>query len=233
MPIDPDDLQLPPWRVIYAVQHSRLEPRIGGWFGGDLLWYGHRESEFVAGVSWARNAGVSAGRRFPGYSTVFSAGEGIIYAVRRNGDLLWYRHDGRAYGESNWAGNSGNKVGNGWQQFKQVFSGGDGIIYAVQHAGLDPSTGRRTGRHLLWYRHDGWRDGSRTWAANSGATVGRYWEHFSMVFSGVEGVIFAIQANGDLLWYRHDGRGDGSFNWDTSSGKKVGNGWNFAHVFAG
>lgn len=29
---------------------------------------------------------------------VFSGGDGIIYALMDNGDLLWYRHDGRTDG---------------------------------------------------------------------------------------------------------------------------------------
>jgi hypothetical protein len=90
------------------------------------------------------------------------------------------------------------------------------------------------GGYLLWYRHDGWRDGSNTWAANSGARVGRRWEGFSTIFADGKGFIYGIQENGNLLWYRHDGRNDGSSTWAAYSGKQVGNGWNyFSHVFSG
>jgi hypothetical protein len=85
------------------------------------------------------------------FKQVFSGGEGVIYAVADNGDLLWYRHDGRGDGSSAWAG-EGRKVGSGWN-FKQVFSGGEGVIYAVTDNG-----------DLLWYRHDGRGDGSSAWA---------------------------------------------------------------------
>ncbi|MDF2571672.1 MAG: hypothetical protein K0R55_3276 [Sporomusa sp.] len=47
---------------------------------------------------------------------------GVIYALMDNGDLLWYRHDGRGDGSFTWAANEGKKVGNGWHA-KQVFSG--------------------------------------------------------------------------------------------------------------
>ncbi len=170
--------------------------------------------------------------------------QGIIYAIeptgidlvtgrRRDDHLLWYRHDGIGDGSFTWAQGSGNKVGNGWSNFKQVFSGGDGVIYAIQNTEIDLRTGRRTGGHLLWYRHDGRGDGSFTWAPGSGNKVGNGWNNFKQVFSGGDGVIYAIRDNGDLLWYRHDGIGDGSFTWAQGSGNQVGNGWNFWQVFSG
>ena len=51
-----------------------------------------------------------------------SGGDGVIYTVMDNGDLLWFRHDGRADGTFLWASNEGRKVGNGWNP-KHVFSG--------------------------------------------------------------------------------------------------------------
>ncbi len=96
-----------------------------------------------------------------------------------------------------------------------------GVIYAVSN-----------GNELLWYRHTGSADGSATWAAPQGKTVGTGWD-FKQVFSGGDGVIYAITASGDLLWYRHDGRADGSFTWALSTGRKIGSGWDFAHVFYG
>jgi hypothetical protein len=169
--------------------------------------------------------------------------QGVIYAIeptgldprtgRRTGDrLLWYRHDGRADGSFAWAPGSGNRVGNGWNDFKHVFSSGDGVLYAIQHTEVDPRTGRRSGGHLLWYRHDGRGDGSFTWAQGSGNRVGNGWSHFQHVFSGGNGVIYAVEDDGDLLWFRHEGRSDGSFSWAPGSGNRVGHGWNFARVFS-
>jgi hypothetical protein len=96
-----------------------------------------------------------------------------------------------------------------------------GVIYA-----LSPSN------DLLWYRHSGRGDGSFSWAAPTGKTVGTGWG-FRQVFPGDDGVIYAITAAGDLLWYRHDGRTDGSFRWAASEGKKIGSGWIFDRVFSG
>jgi len=48
--------------------------------------------------------------------------DGVIYGVTTNGDLMWYRHDGRADGSFRWAAPQGKKVGIGWNM-QHVFSG--------------------------------------------------------------------------------------------------------------
>ena len=97
-----------------------------------------------------------------------------------------------------------------------------GIIYAVTQ-----------NDDLLWYRHDGRNDGTFKSASNGGSKVGNGW-NFKHVFSGGDGIIYAITQNDEhLLWYRHDGRNDGTFRWASNEGRKVGNGWNFKHVFSG
>ena len=48
--------------------------------------------------------------------------QGFIYALMDNGDLLWYRHDGRRDGSFTWAFNEGKKVGHGWN-VRQIVSG--------------------------------------------------------------------------------------------------------------
>jgi hypothetical protein len=85
---------------------------------------------------------------------------------------------------------------------------------------------------LLWNRHDGRGDGSFKWATDTGRKVGNGW-NARQVFSGGDGIIYALMNNGDLLWNRHDGRGDGSFVWATDTGRKVGSGWNVKQVFSG
>ena len=98
--------------------------------------------------------------------------QGIIYAIKDNGDLMWYRHDGREDGTFRWtAGDGGRKVGTGWN-VKQVFSGGNGIIYAIKDNG-----------DLMWYRHDGREDGTFRWTAGDGGRkVGTGW-NVKQVFS--------------------------------------------------
>ncbi|MFZ0546652.1 MAG: tachylectin-related carbohydrate-binding protein [Candidatus Promineifilaceae bacterium] len=159
----------------------------------------------------------------------------MIYTIKENGDLSWYRHDGRSDGSFNWAAGSGNKISEGWQGYTHVFSGGDGIIYAVEELTRDPRIGHGEviGGHLLWFRHDGWRDGSPT-LVEGPKRVGNGWNVMASVFAGENGVVYGIKDDGDLLWYRHDGRNDGTFVWAEGSGNKVGNGWqNFSSVFYG
>ena len=142
------------------------------------------------------------------------------------GDLLWFRHDGRLDGSFQWEGPE--TVGTRWDAFRHVFSGGDDIVYGVtprvdtalsDHVGGD--TILASGGDLMWYRHIGREDGSFRW--DGPRRVGTRWDVFKHVFSGGNGIIYAIQENGDLLWYRHVGRGDGSFVWQGP--KKVGIGW--------
>jgi len=103
----------------------------------------------------------------------------------------------------------------------------DGVIYGVEPVVIDFATNHRSGGHLMWYRHDGWMDGTLAWQAPR--KVGNDWDSLKQVFSGGDGIIYGVQENGDLMWYRHDGWMDGTFAWQGP--KKVGNGWNFEHVF--
>jgi hypothetical protein len=99
---------------------------------------------------------------------------------------------------------------------------------------------------LRWARHLGHRDGSFQW--QDFQTVGTGWSDFTHVFSGDDGVIYAIErvvdaglsqdgkvkpaSGGRLRWARHVGHQDGTFRWEDF--KTVGTGWgDFTHVFWG
>ena len=71
----------------------------------------------VGAVGITLGVGGSGARAQPAHE-----GNGVIYAVMDNGDLMWFRHEGRTDGTFRWASNEGRKVGNGWNP-KQVFSG--------------------------------------------------------------------------------------------------------------
>jgi Tachylectin len=165
---------------------------------------------------------------------------GVIYGVRENGDLLWYRYNGNGEsdrsGSKGWGSNSGNPIGNGWQNFGHILGCGDGVILGVAQNG-----------DLLWYKYDGNgesdRSGSRGWHPNSGNPIGNGWQGFRHVFvTPREGpiassrlTIYAVTQDGDLLWYRYNGNGEsdrsGSKGWDSNSGNPIGNGWqNFGHI---
>jgi len=55
------------------------------------------------------------------FKQVFAGSGGAIYAIKENGDMLFYKYAGAADGSPNWAIQA-KKIGNGWN-FKQVFAG--------------------------------------------------------------------------------------------------------------
>ena len=148
------------------------------------------------------------------FKFVFDGGDGIIYAVTPDGDLLWCGSDGSTFDVAKC-----KVIGHGgWSEFANVFSGGEGILYAVTADG-----------NLLWYK-DHNRDG--TGDVTNGQVIGNGgWNDFTRVFSGGQGVIYAIDPSGDLLWFRDQNR-DGTG--DVTNGQVIGHGgWNdFTMVFS-
>jgi hypothetical protein len=215
--------------------------------GGDLWWYrhlGHEDGTF----NWEDRQKVGTG--WGGMEHVFSSQDGIIYLVdplveagadvesgtsaASGGDLWWYRHLGHEDGTFRW--DERKKVGTGWSGFKHLFSGGGDIIYAVDpvvQTGVAVKGGATptSGGDLWWYRHVGHDDGTFRWEGPKKVGVG--WGGFEHLFSGGDGVIYAITRHGDLLWFRHEGRDDGSFRWTDSHARKVGTGWIMKEVFCG
>jgi hypothetical protein len=136
-----------------------------------------------------------------------------VYAIKNDGDLLWYRKD---TGESSWQGPK--TVGGGWS-VKDVIPAGGNSLYALTDDGK-----------LVWYQHTGFNDGTRNW--KPAVEVGRGWT-FSKIFSGGEGIVYALQADGSLLWYRHGGytNGGGPETW--LGPKAIGSGWgDFKEIFS-
>ena len=96
---------------------------------------------------------------------------------------------------------------------------------------------------LLWYRDDD-RHGKngpnaeRGWAAGSGNQIGKGWNGLKRVFSGGDGIIYAVTEDGRLLWFRDDDRQgyngpNAERGWAAGSGNQIGKGWNGAtHVFS-
>jgi len=151
---------------------------------------------------------------------------GVIYVVRPNGDLAWYKYQGNGEsdrsGATGWDPNSGNPIGNGWQGNPNVFGGGDGVVYVVRPNG-----------DLAWYKYQGNgesdRSGATGWDPNSGNPIGNGWQGNPNVFGGGDGVIYVVRPNGDLAWYKYQGNGEsdrsGATGWDPNSGNPIGNGW--------
>jgi hypothetical protein len=122
--------------------------------------------------------------------TIFSGGDGIIYAIKPTGELLWYQDTLRngtngAHAEQGWASNSGSQIGYEWDQFVHVFSAGNGVIYGVRVGEF--------GGNLFWYRdllRNGTNgpDASQGWDASS-QSVGSGWQ-----IAPIEGYCWPLSA---------------------------------------
>ena len=154
------------------------------------MWY-RNTGEETGSFEWQGPRKV--GNRWEVFKHIVSGGDGVIYGIQEDGDLLWYRHVGRKDGSFIWQGPK--KVGTGWNNFTHVFSGGNEIIYAVTPrleatvhitGGMTPASGGA----LIWFRHKGYDDGTFDW--DGPKTVGDRWDAFSHVFSAGDGIIYAI-----------------------------------------
>jgi hypothetical protein len=192
----------------------------------ELHWYCNDPG---GSASW--QGPLKIGNGWGGFTTVFSGGGVAIYAVRPNGDLLWYGHDGCYDGSPRWRGP--HQVGHSWQGFQSIFSGGEYVVYGIQPNG-----------DLLWYRHHGAPSGSGVTTWSGPVRVGWGWAHFAKVFSSGGGVIYAIRQDGMLLRYKHLGYLNGTLDWESYTDtivvgaqarqyKEIGTGWNeFREVLA-
>lgn len=196
---------------------------------GDLVWHRH-DGRLDGSFTWAY--GNAEGNKIVGhgwnaFSQLFSGGDGVIYALSPNGNLNWYRHEGRWDGSFEWFRADAAVVGTGWNAYSNLFSGGDGIVYGVLSNG-----------DLVWHRHEGRTDGTFRWTYGSAGAgnkvVGHGWNAFKHLIAGANGVIYGVTYQGEVLWYRHEGRTDGGFRWAQGSGNVIATGWNkYTKVFAG
>ena len=151
-----------------------------------------------------------------------------------SGNLRWYKDLARD-GATNFAPNNGVVIATGWDMFNRVINGGNGVLYAIDAIG-----------NLHWYK-DTHRDGTPMTAGhhsldapNEGATIGTGWGSFTQVFSGGNGVLYAIDRDGNLRWYKDTHRdgtpvtAGGAPSFDASNnGAVIGIGWNmFTTVFS-
>jgi hypothetical protein len=203
---------------------------------GDLLWYRHKG--YLDGTKrWLGPVDVGDGFAVASFDpgqdsrigifcdcqsglfSLLSPTGTVIYSVRLNGSLEWYRHDGASSGTISWAnGGQPTLVGTGWVAGnRRVFSGGNGVIYLIRDDGT-----------LTWYKHRGYLDGSFDW--EQPRDVGDGWDVFTNVFSIGGGIIYAIASDGTLWWYKHNGYQTGEANWEDR--KSVGSNWNGLQVVA-
>lgn len=96
--------------VIYAIDRK-----------GDLYWYRH--TGYLDGkFSWANGAkAMKIGNGWNDAASAFSGGNGLIYAMKRDGNLYWYQHTGFSTGAATWAPGTGNRIGTGWEEMVRIF----------------------------------------------------------------------------------------------------------------
>lgn len=192
---------------------------------GSLVWYKHF-GRLNGADNWANFEGekVLTRRGWNGFKQVISAGDGVLYGIKQNGTLVWYRNTGWERGQRNWANRGGEIVlatgtrpGDGWSQYKTVISGGDGVLYAIKQDGS-----------LVWYRHTGWETGENRWANRGnervlirGRGAGSGWSAFKQVISASQGVFYVIKYDGSLAWYRHEGWETGRRLWANGGAERV------------
>lgn len=75
---------------------------------------------------------------------------------------------------------------------------------------------------LMWYRHNGYADGSATWDGPS--QVGNDWD-FGAIIPGSNGAIYAAGTHGDLYRYVHLGRTSGKPRWKNPQRQLIGRGF--------
>ncbi|CAN5347532.1 hypothetical protein BH11PSE14_BH11PSE14_09000 [soil metagenome] len=160
---------------------------------------------------------------------IFAGGDGIVYAIKSDGALLWCRDANYVADGGELALDNCRVVGSGWGDFKDVFSEGKGTIYAIKADGT-----------LLLYHHLGYANGDWTWTGP--ATIGSDWQQFQQVVATGDGNLLAIRPDGRMLLYRYRpprapapgykalGR-VGSMTWQGPV--EIGSGWTgFRKVFA-
>jgi uncharacterized protein (TIGR02145 family) len=151
------------------------------------------------------------------FKSIFSGGNGILYAITHDNELLYYKHNEKPTGERQFSA-AGIKIGSGWK-YKKVFSGGNGIIYAINNK-----------YELLYFRHSENPSSPKSFV-EAEIKIGTGWD-FKDVFSGGNGIIYAIKSNNDLIYYKHIDNPTSELNF-LQPGFKIGAGWDFKQVFSG
>lgn len=118
-------------------------------------------------------------------------GSGVLYGVRADGALQWFRHTDPAGGSAAWAnGGSAKVIGSGWHDFVEVLGNTDGSLFGVYGDG-----------RVMRYRYvvTDSATGAGNWENNgAGVQVGSGWNRFPRIFGGPENALWGVDAQGDL-----------------------------------
>lgn len=140
------------------------------------------------------------------------AGNGVIYGLQADGELLWFRHTGWQTGTAAWSPGVGRPFGSGFQRFADVLAAEDGRIF-----------GRTGDGRIVRYHYavTNPMTGEGHWTDGAGTAIGAGFDRFPRVFGGWNGVLYCQDADGALWWYQHTAAG-----WtDGGGGRLIGTGF--------
>jgi hypothetical protein len=209
------------YKSVFANGNTNSNIIYGVTTDGNLNWYNYADPKFgnaeIVGAKTIGRGGWQA------YKSVFGGGNGIIYAITTDGNLVWYKYADELNGNQEVIG---NKViaRFGWDQYKFVFSGGRGIIYAVNNDG-----------NLYWYNHLGVNTGAAEWKRRGRIIIGTGgWNQYKFMFSGGNGIIYAVSYDGNLYWYNYKEYKTGENTITIESRRQIGTGgWSdFLYIFS-
>ena len=165
---------------------------------GNLLWY--RASGAGRHHEAAPNNGVVIGTGWEIFNRVIDGGNGVLYAIDRDGNLRWYKDthrdgppmDGHV---PNRGGHHRHPAGGASPRSSPA---GTGSLYAIDRDEQPPLVqGHAPGRDP-----DGRPPTPSFDVPNKGAMIGNGWGQFTTVISTGNGVIFGQDAVGDLWWHQ-------------------------------
>lgn len=138
----------------------------------------------------------------------------IFYAIKNNGDLVWYRYKPKT---NNWVGPK--KIGNGWGSMVDISA--DKTVYGNRKNTTLLMALTKNGEFKI-YEHKTPKTGSASWGKIK--TIATGWNHYSDIFGGASGVLYTRKWSGELYVHKYDPRYP--FNkskWQNAV--KVGKGW--------
>ena len=96
-----------------------------------------RLGDIIPVVGECRDGARQIGTGWAAFETVLAGADGTIFAMRGNGDLLWYRYivADLTTGRGSWAPRSGSRIGTGFTRFPRLFGGYDNVIWGIDPAG--------------------------------------------------------------------------------------------------
>jgi hypothetical protein len=126
-----------------------------------------------------------------GFKDIMPAGQLAIYSLGDNGELRWHWHTGALTGAATWR--QQQVVATGWTGFAKVIPMDKGVVYGILPDGK-----------LIWLKHNNYQDGKNGAKGWTGSLiVNENWHAYKTVFSGGNGVLYAVGNDGKLYWFRH------------------------------